>query len=167
MRSPSDPVTVREARREDAGRIHDMLEQLAASIGKPGGILGTPDDIARFGFGEAPLFSALIAWQGEAPVGLSLFFAEYSSWRGRPGVYVQDLFVAPQCRGLGLGGILLAEAARRAHALGGTYLRLSVDRTNEAAAGFYNRAGFRHADEERIFTLDGEAFAGRIEREPE
>lgn len=158
--APPQPQQIRiePARREDAARVHALLQRLAASIGKPGGILGTVADIERFGFGEAPRFAALLAWRDAEPVGLALFFPDYSSWRGRPGMYVQDLFVAPECRGMGLGDALLAEVARCSKASGGAYVRLSVDRTNAAARRYYARAGFRHAEEECMLVADGAAF---------
>jgi GNAT superfamily N-acetyltransferase len=150
----SSDVAIRDARREDAAIVHQLLERLAESIGKPGGIRGDAADIERFGFGEPRLFRTLIAWQGDAAVGLALFFPEYSSWRGRPGLYVQDLFVVAEWRGTGLGNALLDAVARRARDIGGSYLRLSVDRSNVAARRFYDRTGFRHADEECMFAFE-------------
>lgn len=123
-------------------------------------------DIERFGFGETPRFEAMIAELAGEAVGLLLYFPEYSSWRGRPGLYVQDLFVADSARGKGVARSLLGEAARRAEAIGGCYLRLSVDAANRAAIDFYRAAGFRNAADERIMVLEGAAFAamGRDDR---
>lgn len=152
-------VDIRTAAREDAGAIKAMLDALAASIGSPGAIAATVADIERFGFGDRPCFEALIAARGAEDVGLLLGFPEYSSWQGRPGSYVQDLYVTTEARGSGIARALLGEAARRAEAAGGTYLRLSVDAANRAALDFYRAAGFRAADQERIMVLEGPAFA--------
>lgn len=156
----AETFDIRMARREDAASIHRLLEALAASIGKPGGIAGSVADIERFGFGETPRFEALIARREGQDIGLLLYFPEYSSWRGRPGLYVQDLFVAETARGQGVAQALLAAAAERAGQDGSAYLRLSADAGNERARNFYKREGFRQAAEDCIYVLDGDAFAG-------
>lgn len=150
---------IRRAGPADAGTIQQLLEALAEATGKPGAIAGTPADILRFGFGKHPLFEAWIARRGEQDLGLLLGFPEYSSWRGRPGFYVQDLYVDPAARGQGLAAALLAQAVRHIGETGGCYLRLSADAANVSAHGFYRKAGFRAAEEERIFVLEGDAFA--------
>lgn len=155
----AETFDIRMARREDAASIHRLLEALAASIGKPGGIAGSVADIERFGFGETPRFEALIARREGQDIGLLLYFPEYSSWRGRPGFYVQDLFVAEAARGAGVAQALLIAAAERAIGADGAYLRLSADAGNERARKFYEREGFRHAAGECIYVLDGDAFA--------
>lgn len=149
-------IEVRAARREDAETIQRLLEALAANLG--GKIAGSVADIERFGFGERPRFEAFVARGASGDVGLLLGFAEYSSWRGRPGFYVQDLYVDPAARGQGVARALLAHAARRTGAAGGGYLRLSADAGNVLAHAFYLKTGFRAADKERIFVLDGAAF---------
>lgn len=153
------PLSIRTATRAEAPVIQLLLEELAASIGKPGGIKGSTAHIERFGFGPSRLFEALIASQGGVDVGLLLFFPEYSSWRGRPGIYVQDLYVVESARGGGVARALLAEAARRCEDMEGTYLRLSASADNVAAQDFYRKAGFTAAEDERIFVLEGDAFA--------
>lgn len=149
---------IRCATPRDADTIQRLLEALADATGKPGAIAGTQADILRWGFGERPLFAAWIARHDDHDVALLLGFAEYSSWRGRPGFYVQDLYVDPGVRGQGLASALLAEAIASIRENGGTYLRLSADAANVRAHGFYRKAGFRAAEEERIFVLEGEAF---------
>lgn len=152
-------LDIRTAARTDAATIQLLLEELAASIGKPGGIKGGVGNVERFGFGPAPIFEALIASQDGVDVGLLLFFPEYSSWRGRPGLYVQDLYVIDSARGGGVARALLTEAARRCADMEGTYLRLSAAADNVAAQEFYGRMGFAAAPDERIFVLEGEALA--------
>ena len=151
-------TVIRDAEQADAPRIQTLLEALGADLGKPGYITGDVADLERHGFGEVPRFSALIAERDDEDIGLLLGFFEYSSWRGRPGFYVQDLFVAESARGSGVGRALLARVARRAAAEGCSYLRLSADAANREAQEFYRNAGFRHAEEECIFVLDGAGF---------
>ena len=147
------------ASRSDATAVHRLLQELADSIGEPQGIAGTSADLERFGFGETPLFEAWIARVHGREVGLLLCFPEYSSWRGRPGIYVQDLFVGRSARGIGIATALLRLAARRAVEIGGTYLRLSVHAENRDAQAFYRSAGFELATDERMLVLEQDAFA--------
>ena len=90
--------------------------------------------------------------------GLSLFFPSFSTWFGKPGVYVQDLFVDPAFRGQGIGERLIGETARLARERGATYMRLSVYADNAAAQAFYERIGMSWSREERIFAARNEAF---------
>jgi len=92
------------------------------------------------------------------PVGVCLWFPAFSTFRGEPGLYVQDLYVAPSERGTGLGRRLLAAAAADGRAQGATHLRLSVESGNDGAQRFYAASGLRWQDTERIFLADGRAF---------
>lgn len=152
-------ATIRLATVDDAAAIHAMILGIGAAQGQAHKIASTVEDIRRHGFGAQPAFQALIAEAGGRPVGLSLFFPSFSTWRGKPGAYVQDLFVDPSERGTGLGRRLLAQTTALVRARGGVYLRLSVDAENVAAQGFYARVGLRHRDDEMIHQIDGEAFA--------
>jgi GNAT superfamily N-acetyltransferase len=96
-------ITIRQAVVEDAALVHGLLKNLAMTLGKGEVMTSTAADIERFGFGEQPRFEALLAFEGDKAVGLAVYFFEFSTWRGRPGVYVQDMYVAPQARGRGLG----------------------------------------------------------------
>ena len=152
-------ITLRLARAEDASLIQTMLEALAAETGYPGAIKGGETAILAHGFGPRPLFTAHLAMCGGEPAGMALCFPEYSSWRGLPGVYVQDLYVVPEHRGAGLALALLARAAR-----GAQYLRLSVAASNQAGARFYQAAGFAEVSAERIFVLEGEGLKALREK---
>ena len=104
------------------------------------------------------MFEALLAEQNGAALGLALFLYTYSSWRGEPGVYIQDLVVSAQARGLGLGRQLVAATVCHAREHGATHLRLSVEHDNEQAIAFYKSIGLRHSDNEKIFEANGDAF---------
>lgn len=157
---------IRLATIEDSEAIHAMVRGIGAVLGQEHKIASSVEDIRRWGFGPAPAFEALIAEEGGRPVGLCLYFRSFSTWRGRPGAYVQDLYVDPDCRGGGWGRRLLAACAARSAETGGAYIRLSVDAANVAAQGFYARAGFRHAADDQIHQIDGDDFQ-RLAREAE
>ncbi len=157
-REAAGPV-IRRATEADAETIHRMVLDLAEGIGQGHNVTSSARDIRAHGFGPEAAFEALIAEMNGAAVGLCLFFESFSSWEGRRGVYVQDIFVSDSARGLGLGRRLLAEAAALSAARGGSYLRLSVEADNETALAFYARVGLRWSTNERIYQVRGEAFA--------
>ena len=150
--------SIEAATSADAPTIRDLLADLAHTLGAPGKFHATVDDIRRYGFGSAPQFEVLLAKVDGTPVGLVLYFFTFSSWRGRPGVYVQDLHVLARHRGGGIGRRLLAAAAARGRAAGCTHLRLSVDADNAAGRGFYDGLGFRHRHDETIHEIAGAEF---------
>ena len=124
----------------------------------PGKVASSVADIRDQGFGADPAFEALIAEQDGAAVGLCLFFESFSSWDGRRGVYVQDIYISETARGLGLGRRLLAEAAAISRARGGSYLRLSAEAENDQAQVFYKRVGLAWSKNERIYQVRGDDF---------
>lgn len=157
-RSMSD-IAVRLAGKADAATVHALVVELARARGALEKVVSSAADIARDGFGDDPAFEALIAELDGKPVGLCLFFGSYSTWRGRRGIYVQDLVVLDEARSLGVGRRLLAETAAICKARGGSYLRLSVDDDNLRAQRFYQRTGLRHSTPEQIYVLENDDFA--------
>jgi len=151
-------IEIGGATREDAAAIHVLLRALAQALDRPHDVKSTPDDIARYGFGPKPAFETMLARQKDEAVGLVLYFYEFSTWRGCPGVYIQDLYVKDELRGTGLGRRLLAAVARRAAGQQARYMRLSVDVGNDEGLGFYGRLGFT-APNEQTLVLEGEQFA--------
>lgn len=149
---------IRLARKDDATAIHTMLREIAAATGCEDKFKSTPDDLVQDGFGDHQAFEALIATDNGIPVGVCLYFPSYSTFRGRAGLYVQDLYVAPSHRGGGLARQLVSAVASRARSTGKTYIRLSVDAENLIGQRFYQKLGMYHAEDERIFVLDGAAF---------
>ena len=146
-------ITIRQAVAEDAVLVHRLLQDLAIALGKGGVMTSTAADIARFGFGEQPHFEALLAFDAAEAVGLAVYFFEFSTWRGRPGVYVQDMYVAPRVRGRGLGRDLMEAVLRRSRERGGSYVKLAVYDGNEQAIGFYRTLGFEICDDEQVLAL--------------
>jgi ribosomal protein S18 acetylase RimI-like enzyme len=89
---------------------------------------------------------------------MCLYFPIYSTWMGKPGAYVQDLFVAGKFRGRKVGEKLLGRLARDVRNRGGAYIELAVDTGNHAAQRFYERIGITHRSDDQIHRITGEAF---------
>lgn len=148
-------INLRMATAEDVAVVHRLLLELEKSLGATDQVERQEQDLLHFGFSQSSLFKALVAWRGAEAVGLALYFPEFSSWRGRPGVYVQDLYVSEKLRGTGLGRVLMEAVYADARQWGATYCRLSAHFDNDAAIAFYQRLGFKVADNERVLVLDG------------
>ncbi len=149
---------IRLAEIHDAPAIHAMLLGIAKATGCEDKFKSSPDDLARDGFGANPAFEALIAMDGETPVAVCLYFPSYSTFRGKAGLYIQDLYVAPTHRGGGFARQMVAAVAKRAFDTDKAYIRLSVDAENQIGQRFYEKLGMCHAEDEKIFVLDGAAF---------
>lgn len=108
-------------------------------------------------FGPRPYCEALIAEDSGVAVGYALFFHTYSTFRGLPGIYLEDLFVLPECRGRGHGKALLAELAKLALGRGCGRLEWSVLNWNEPSIGFYKSLGAAPLDEWTAYRLSGDA----------
>ncbi|NML75386.1 GNAT family N-acetyltransferase [Rhizobium sp. S-51] len=151
-------LTIRQALAGDVETLHAALLALARHTGDEGKMESTPADLLKHGFGERPDFEALIAEVDGRFAGMCLSFPSFSTWRGQPGIYVQDLYVEDAFRGRKIGERLLKAAAARGHQRGARYLRLSVDTANLSAQAFYERVGIRHSRDEQIHMMRGEAF---------
>ena len=152
----TEQISLRSAVDDDAEIIHRMVSELADHLSLDDHLESCPDDFRRHLSGDQPAFHGLIAELSGEPVGLSLFFPSFSSWRGAPGVYIQDLYVAPGMRASGLGRRILVEVLRIAHEKwGAEYLRLAVGESNLQGQGFYENLGMGWASDERIFVVDG------------
>lgn len=147
----ADALHIRAATIDDAEAIHAALLGIADTLGERDRIVSTPGDIRRYGFGDAPAFRVLIADRDGTVAGICLYFPSFSTWFGRPGVYVQDLYVAPDYRGCGVAEALMRRLAAETRESGGTYIRLSVDEKNPGAQKFYERIGMKWSRGERIF----------------
>ena len=152
-------VTIRPARPEDAGAILAMLRRLAQELGFADRFASDEAAVRRYGFGAEACFSAVLAEADGASCGMALFLRHFSTTRGMPGIYVQDLWIAPEVRGQRLGERLLARVARDgAEQWGAGYLALGVHRDNPEATRFYARLGFAADPNDQPMALDGAAF---------
>ena len=151
---------IRAARPEDAGVVVGLLRALAEALGEAAPFGTTEQAIRRWGFGPDRRLWSMLAFAGPEARGVATYFPTFSTTRGAAGVYVQDLYVAPEARGRGLGQQLLAAVIRDAEARWDVaYLMLLVYDDNAAARGFYRRCGMALPDTERPAFLDGAAFA--------
>lgn len=152
-------MSLRAATPEDAAAIVAMLARLAQETGDGDRFASTPETIRTHGFGPEALFGTLLAEDAGAPVGVAVFVRHFSTTRGQPGVYVQDLWTSPAARGRGLGAALLAGVADHARrSWGARYLALTTHGHNDRARAFYRRLGFAAHPDDVPMTLDGPAF---------
>lgn len=152
-------VTIRVASPADAGLIYGFIRDLADYEKLLHEVAATQDDIVRDLFGPAPRAFCDIAEADGAPVGFALWFYNYSTFRGRHGIYLEDLFVKPDARGLGAGKALLRRLAQRCAAEGLPRLEWSVLNWNAPSIAFYDSLGAGAQTEWTVRRLDGEALA--------
>ena len=148
---------IRPARPSDAADIHRLVRELADYERSAGQVVATEDDLRRALFGERPAVFALIAEHEGSAAGLALWFLSYSTWTGRHGIYLEDLYVTPGLRGHGYGRALLGELARICVDRGYGRLEWSVLDWNAPAIGFYASLGAVPMDEWTVNRLTGPA----------
>ncbi len=151
--------TIRPARPDDAEAIAALIRELAAYEKLDDEARATPESLHQHLFGPRPFAEALIAEVDGEPVGFALFFHNFSTFRGQPGLYLEDLFVRPEFRGRGLGKSLLARLAALAVERDCGRLEWAVLDWNAPAIGFYRSLGARPMDEWTVFRVDDEALA--------
>jgi diamine N-acetyltransferase len=156
--SAMPPVTIRAAGPSDAATIVRLIRALAAYEHMLDRVLITEADVLRDGFGEQPCFQCLLAEADGDAVGFALHRPSYSTFDGRPGLYVEDLFVAESARGRGIGRLLMARLAAIARARGCSRLSLAVLPWNPARE-FYHRLGFAYLEDWLPYQLSGDALA--------
>ena len=149
-------VAVRLAQPEDAATILRLINELAAFEDLSDQVRATEADILRDGFGADPRFECLIANHRDKPIGFALFFYSYSTFEGRRGLYLEDLFVREEARNLGAGRALMVNLAKLALERECARFELSVLHWNPAR-DFYHRLGFEHNEDWLPYRLDGAA----------
>ena len=150
-------VNIRSATREDVLALLAFIRELATYEKKRHKCLTTEDDLLRDGFGPDAKFRSLIAeWNGE-PAGYAVFFYFYSTFQGRPALFLEDLYVPDRFRGKGIGKALLAAVAKLAIEEKCFGMRWEVLDWNAPAIEFYKRLGADFLDERRSVALVGKA----------
>jgi GNAT superfamily N-acetyltransferase len=150
-------LSIREARPEDASLIVQFIRDLAEYEREPQAAIVTEADLVRDGFsGTDRKFWVLIAEWNAEPVGFAFYFFNYSTWLGRPGLYLEDLFVRPAARGKGIGKALLAKLAQIAIDKKCYGMRWQVLDWNQPAIDFYDSLGGQILKEWLTVRLMGE-----------
>jgi GNAT superfamily N-acetyltransferase len=150
-------TTIRPATPADVPLILTFVRALAVYERAPDAVIATEADLLRDGFGPNPFYFCLIAEHETQPAGFAFYFFDYSTWLGRPGIYLEDLFVHPEFRGLGIGKALLQKVAAIALEKNCARLKWAVLDWNTPAIDFYRAMGAEFMDEWRNVRLSGEA----------
>jgi GNAT superfamily N-acetyltransferase len=149
--------TIRRARPADAGVVLRFVRELAEYEREPLAVEASEAGLRAQLASEDPPFECLLAELDGRPCGFALFFRSYSTWRGRPGLYLEDLFVSPSVRGRGVGKALFTAVARVAVERGFARMEWSVLDWNQPAIDFYRALGAVPMSEWTVFRLTGEA----------
>ena len=152
-------TSIRPASLDDVSQILKFIRALAEYEREPNAVTATEADLIRDGFGPNPYFRCLMADQDGVPAGFALYFFNYSTWLGRPGLYLEDLFVKPDERGKGYGRALLVELAKIARDRGCGRMEWAVLDWNEPAIKFYRALGAQPMHEWTVFRLTGDEIA--------
>jgi GNAT superfamily N-acetyltransferase len=150
-------TTIRTATPADVPQILAFIRGLAAYEREPDAVTATEADLLRDGFGPNPFYSCLIAEYSGKPAGFAFYFFNYSTWTGRPGLYLEDLFVNQEFRGLGVGKALLQQVAAIAVEKNCPRLQWEVLDWNTPAIEFYRAMGAEFLDEWRNVRVTGPA----------
>lgn len=150
-------IHIRAAEVRDVPLILRLVRELAEFEREPGAVVATEDMLSAALFGDRPAAEAVIAEHDSEAVGFALFFQNFSTWTGRPGLYLEDLYVTPAARGLGVGTALLHHLAGIALDRGYGRFEWAVLDWNEPAIAFYRSMGAVGMDEWRIQRVSAEA----------
>lgn len=139
-------VSLRTATTDDCALILEFIRELALYEKAPAAVVATEAQLREHGFGPRPQFEAIIAELDGAPAGMALFHTRFSTWLGKPTLYLEDIFVRETARGHGVGRRLMARLAALALARGWGRIDFHVLDWNPAR-GFYRKLGFDHLEE--------------------
>jgi GNAT superfamily N-acetyltransferase len=153
----TDSFSIRVAGESDIPLILQFIRDLAEYEKLSHMVVATEDILRRTLFGRPRFAEVLIGEAGGDPAGFALFFHNFSTFLGRPGIYLEDLFVKPQYRGRGYGKALLARLASIAKSRDCGRLEWAVLTWNEPSIEFYKSLGAKPLDEWKVFRLTGEA----------
>jgi GNAT superfamily N-acetyltransferase len=149
----SAQFTIRPAKQEDVPVILELIRALATYERAPDEVVATEQGLIEVLFGKEPAAEVLLAFENERAVGFALFFHNFSTWLGRPGLYLEDLFVRPDDRGKGYGRGLLIHLAKIARDRGCGRMEWAVLDWNEPAINFYRKLGAKPMHEWTVFRL--------------
>jgi GNAT superfamily N-acetyltransferase len=150
---------IRPALIQDVPVILELIRDLATYERAPDEVTATEEQLVDVLFGERPAAEVLLAFEGKSPVGFAVFFHNFSTWLGRPGLYLEDLFVKPEKRGKGYGRALLVDLAKIARDRGCGRMEWAVLDWNEPAIKFYHALGAKPMEEWTVFRLTRDGIA--------
>ena len=150
-------LVIRKAERSDVPEMLRMVRALAEYEKDPQAVVATEEDLLRDGFGPQPRYFCLVAEAGGSLAGFAFYFHTYSTWLGKWGLYLEDLFVRPELRGQGIGKALLVELARIAVREKCGRMNWQVLDWNQPAIDFYRGLGAKMLPDWETFRLAGEA----------
>ena len=149
-------MKLRKADAEDIPLILSLIRELAEYERAPSAVVCTEQDLRRDGFGPSPVFHVIVAeWNGEA-AGMAFYFYNYSTWQGRSGIFIEDLFVRPRFRRKGIGRALMAKLAQTAIAEKCHGIRWEVLDWNKPAIEVYQHLGSKFRDGWKIMQITGQ-----------
>ncbi|MGF6426222.1 MULTISPECIES: GNAT family N-acetyltransferase [Bradyrhizobium] len=152
-------LTIRRARPDEAGLVFSLVRELAEYEKLLHEVHASEADIADALFGANPrLYCDIAEWNGE-PAGFAVWFVNFSTFAGRHGIYLEDLFVRPALRGKGIGKALLVHLAKQCLANGWSRLQWAVLDWNAPSIAFYESLGAEMMDEWTICRVSGEALS--------
>src|SRR5436305_8131743 len=157
---------IRPARVEDVPLILELIRDLATYERAPKEVTATEEQLVDVLFGEKPVAEVLLAFEGKTAVGFAVFFHNFSTWLGRPGLYLEDLFVKPEHRGKGYGRALLVDLAGIARDRGCGRMEWAVLDWNEPAIQFYRKLGANPMDEWTVFRLTPDGIEKLVDASP-
>ncbi len=152
-------VLVRDAVPDDVGQVVDLVRQLARYERSEDAVQATEEDLRRALFCTSPQVFALVAEAEGKVIGIAVYFVSFSTWTGRHGLYLEDLFVVPEHRSRGVGRALLGSLAARALDRGCARVEWAVLDWNQPAIDFYRSLGAIANDDWTTFRLSGAALA--------
>jgi GNAT superfamily N-acetyltransferase len=150
-------IDIRPAAADDVPLILALIGELAEYEKLAHEVSATEEQLRETLFGERPVVEVVIATLDHRPVGFAVFFPSYSTFLGRPGLYLEDLFVRPAARGFGIGRALLEHLARLTMERGWGRLEWRVLDWNAPSIAFYKRLGAEPLDDWTVFRVTGEA----------
>ena len=157
-------LSIRPASPQDVRLILEFIRDLAEYERAPEHAVATEADLLRDGFSPEPKFKCVIALWDNAPAGFALYFYNYSTWQGRPGLYLEDLFVRPAFRKKGIGKALLIYLAQVAVRENCGRFQWAVLDWNTPAINFYESLGAKVLKEWLTMRLEGDAITELAEQ---
>ena len=155
----SENFMIRPATVGDVPIILELIRALATYERAPNEVTATEEGLVDVLFGKKPAAEVLLAFEGNRAVGFAVYFYNFSTWLGRPGLYLEDLFVSPEDRGKGYGRALLVRLAQIARDRGCGRMEWAVLDWNEPAVKFYRKLGANPMHEWTVFRLTGDEIA--------